>query len=145
MNPEIYFLFDTNALVSALLFAQSDPGRAFFAASDRGKLICSHKTLAELSDVLERKKFDRYLDRDDRRQFLTNLVDESVFSNVIEEIRACRDPKDDKFLELAVSGAAKCLVTGDEDLLALNPYRGIPIITPARFLEWISRQRADED
>jgi uncharacterized protein len=145
MDPEYYFVFDTNALVSALLLPQSVPGRAFFAASDRGKMLSSHETLAELRDVLERKKFDRYLDRDDRRQFLTKLVHEAIFIDVIEEIRACRDPKDDKFLELAVSGGATCLVTGDADLLALNPYRGIPIMTPAEFLEWISRQKADSD
>jgi len=48
---------------------------------------------------------------------------------ITERIAACRDPKDDKFLELAVNGHA------DSDLLALNPFLGIPIITPADFVQ----------
>jgi predicted nucleic acid-binding protein len=54
-------------------------------------------------------------------------------------VRACRDPKDDKFLELAVSGAACCVVTGDQDLLALHPFRSVSILTPAQFLEALSQ------
>jgi putative PIN family toxin of toxin-antitoxin system len=50
-------------------------------------------------------------------------------------IRACRDPEDDKFLELAVNGNAALIVTGDKDLLALDPFQGIAIITPAGFLK----------
>ena len=49
-------------------------------------------------------------------------------------MEVCRDPKDDQILELAVSGNADCIVTGDDDLLTLNPFRGIAIITPADFL-----------
>lgn len=55
--------------------------------------------------------------------------------NVTEQIDTCRDPKDNKLLELAVSGKAHCLVTGDSDLLALNPFRGIPILRAAEFLQ----------
>ena len=49
-------------------------------------------------------------------------------------IRACRDPKDDKFLEAAVHGNADALITGDADLLALHAFHEIPILTPDRFL-----------
>ena len=145
MNPDQYFVFDTNALVSATLFAQSVPALAFFAASDRGKILLSLQTLAELSDVLQRKKFDRYLDRADREIFLAKLVHEAAFVDVNEEIHACRDPKDDKFLELAVCGSAACVVSGDEDLLTLHPFRGIAIMTPAQFLDWVSQLIASED
>ncbi len=51
------------------------------------------------------------------------------------EIVECRDPKDDKFLELAYSAKAKCIVSGDQDLLVLHPFRGIPIKTAAEFLK----------
>ena len=54
---------------------------------------------------------------------------------ITERIAACRDPKDDKFLELAVNGHADVLITGDADLLALNPFRRVPIITPADFVQ----------
>jgi putative PIN family toxin of toxin-antitoxin system len=53
---------------------------------------------------------------------------------ITHTIRECRDPKDDKFLELAVNGRANVLVTGDKDLLALHPFRGIPILAPAQYL-----------
>jgi predicted nucleic acid-binding protein len=84
--------------------------------------------------VLGREKFDRYLTREERDQCLIKLLHEATLVEIGEEVRACRDPKDDKFLELAVSGRASCLVTGDQDLLILHPFRGIPIMTPAQFL-----------
>lgn len=46
----------------------------------------------------------------------------------------CRDAKDDKFLELAISGGATYLISGDKDLRALNLFRGIAIVTAAEFL-----------
>ena len=59
---------------------------------------------------------------------------------ITERIAACRDPTDDKFLELAANGRADLIVSGDTDLLALNPFRGIPIVTPAIFAEGKRRQ-----
>jgi predicted nucleic acid-binding protein len=52
----------------------------------------------------------------------------------VQHVRASRDPKDDKFLEAAVNGRASVLVTGDRDLLDLNPFRGVAIVTPADYL-----------
>jgi hypothetical protein len=54
--------------------------------------------------------------------------------NVTEKLTECRDPKDNKFLELAVSGKATCIVSGDSDLLVLNPFRGVAIMTPPEFV-----------
>ncbi len=54
---------------------------------------------------------------------------------ISERVAACRDPTDDKFLELAVNGYADLIVSGDADLLALNPFRGIAIITPAAYAQ----------
>ena len=59
----------------------------------------------------------------------------SVFVEVIRHVKACRDPKDDKFLELAANGEADYLITGDKDLLELAPFEGIPVITPKEFLD----------
>ncbi len=56
---------------------------------------------------------------------------------ISERIAECRDPTDDKFLELAVNGRADMIVTGDLDLLVLNPFRGIPIIEPAAFVQGV--------
>ena len=50
-------------------------------------------------------------------------------------VHACRDPRDDKFLEVAVNGMADLIVTGDDDLLVLDPFRPTRILTPKQFLE----------
>ena len=120
---------------------QSVPGQALYAALDRGEILLSQATAAELSEVLGRRKFDRYLTREEREQFLATLLRDATVVEITEEVRACRDPKDDKFLELAVNGHASCLVTGDADLLALHPFRGIPILTPAQFLDGLSGEK----
>ena len=57
--------------------------------------------------------------------------------NITEKIDICREPKDNKFLELAISGNATHIITGDKDLLEFHPFRGIPILTPKQFLEFI--------
>jgi predicted nucleic acid-binding protein len=62
---------------------------------------------------------------------------------IIHVVRTCRDPKNDKFLELAANGSAGAIVTGDNDLLALHPFRGIPVLTPTAFLA--SRPAASGD
>src|SRR5207249_6122114 len=116
--------------VSALLFEQSAPGEAFYGALKRGDILISADTFAELADVLRREKFDRYLTREEREQFLLMLLREATLIEVTERVEACRDPKDDEFLALLVCGAASCLITGDQDLLALNPFRGVPILSP---------------
>jgi len=128
-------IFDTNVLVSALLLPDSKPRQALNRALREGKVLVSFTTLAELNEVLSRKRFRRYVDEEDVRSFLAALTREADWVDVGIQIQACRDPKDDKFLELAVSGQGTHIVTGDTDLLALNPFRGIEILPPHRFLE----------
>jgi uncharacterized protein len=69
-----------------------------------------------------------------RRDFLAALVQEAEQVEITELITACRDAKDNKFLELAVSGGASHIVSGDGDLLALHPFRGIAVVTTQAFL-----------
>ena len=125
---------DTNALISRLLLPRSVPGKAVRKASDTGQLLVSDATLAELADVLARPKFAPYVSVEDRQQFIRLLGRVAEIVPITHTIRACRDPKDDKFLELAVNGGASVIITGDSDLLALNPFRKIAITTPARYL-----------
>ena len=63
---------------------------------------------------------------------------EAEVVEITESVTACRDVKDNKFLELAVCGNATALLTGDQDLLVLNPFREIPIITAAEYLQSLS-------
>jgi putative PIN family toxin of toxin-antitoxin system len=73
------------------------------------------------------------------RKDLAKLLARAELVTITERIAACRDPHDDKFLELAVNGHADLIVSGDGDLLALNPFRQIPIITPAIFVQGVAR------
>ena len=139
MKSDRRYAFDTNALVSAALFRGSTPGEAFQHALDTGVVLLSRATFEEIDGVIAREKFDEYLPPEERGAFTEALVEQSRFANPTEEIQACRDPDDDKFLELAVSEAAGGIVSGDSDLLELDPFRGIPIMEPVEFLEW-SRQ-----
>ena len=126
---------DTNCLVSRLLLPSSVPGDAVRRAADSGLLLASEATMNELADVLARPKFDRYISLADRQQFLRLLGRVAEFVPTVYPVRECRDPKDDKFLELALNGRAHLIITGDADLLALHPWREIAIVTPARYLK----------
>ncbi len=127
-------VFDTNALISRLLLPRSVPGHAVSKAVNAGQLLVSEATLGELADVLARSKFAPYVTIQDRQQFIRLLGRVAEMVPITHTIRACRDPKDDMFLELAVNGEAQFIVTADKDLLVLNPFREIPIITPAQLL-----------
>ncbi len=127
-------VFDTNVIVSAALLAGSVPRQAFDKALEEGKVLISVQGLLELAEVLSREKFDKYLLEEERMRFLVGLLKEAELVEVTEEVADCRDAKDNKFLELAISGKADCIVSGDDDLLVLNPFRGIPILKPKDFL-----------
>ena len=129
------FVFDTNVTVSALLFNDSVPGQAFTRALDHGSILVSGSLVRELSRVLGRERFDRYVSREERAVFLESLIREANLIEITESVNVCRDPEDDHILELAVNGNATYIVTGDADLLVLNPFRGVKILTPAEFLQ----------
>ena len=135
MPTDQHFVFDTSAIVSAVLLKGSVVRQAFDQAVAQGKLLVSQATIDEVNEVLRRKGFDKYVLEEERIEFVTALVRDAVLVEITEEIRECRDPKDDKFLELAVCGRAACIVSGDNDLLSLHPFRRIPIVTPREFLD----------
>jgi uncharacterized protein len=135
MTSSLRSVFDTNTIVSALLLPDSKPREALDRAQDRGKILISMPTLLELSEVIARKKFDKYLSEEKRKEFLAALVTQAELLEVTEKVTDCRDPKDNKFLELAVCGRADCIVSGDGDLLVLHPFRGISILQPGEFLK----------
>jgi putative PIN family toxin of toxin-antitoxin system len=103
-------------------------------------VLISVPVLLELAEVLSRRKLNKYLLEEERMRFLVALLRESELVEITEAVTDCRDAKDNKFLELAVSGKADFIVSGDQDLLVLNPFRGIPILTPRAFLSSSSQQ-----
>ncbi len=133
-NEQVRGVFDNNVLVSAALLT-GVPRKAFDKLLDNGVVLVSVPVLLELAEVLSREKFDKYVTHDERMRFMVGFLKVAAMIETGEAITACRDPKDDKLLELAVSGKADFLVTGDKDLLVLNPFRGVEIITPREFLD----------
>lgn len=129
------FVFDTNVVVSALLMKKSVARDALDKARTVGDILLSLEVIEELRDVLSRPAFDRYIDEENRLKFLSLLVKEAELVEITEKIKECRDPKDDKFLELAVNGNASLIVSGDKDLQVLHPFRNIPILSPREFLD----------
>ena len=127
-------VLDTNVIISGLLSSTSTPARAVERAITHGQLLASTATLRELVSTLLSSKFDRYLPRGRRDALFLRLAPLVEIVEVVQQVRACRDPDDDKFLEAAVNGRADVVVTGDADLLALHPFRQIPILQPAAYV-----------
>jgi putative PIN family toxin of toxin-antitoxin system len=132
-------ILDTSTLVSAALRIGSVPYQALLEALGSWDLCASVETLAELEQVLGREKFDRYLDRASRREFVA-LICRNIHLFAVQnaDLMAvdppCRDPRDNQFLALALAAEADIVVSSDEDLLVLHPWRGIPVVTPVEFL-----------
>ncbi len=128
------FVIDTNILVSAFLFKHSNIRKTFDHIIETGKIAASIETFNELREVLLRPKFDKYVSSESKLSIIKEFEGLSVLFKISESIQTCRDPKDNKFLELAISANASCIITGDKDLLVLHPFRGIPILNAVDFL-----------
>jgi putative PIN family toxin of toxin-antitoxin system len=132
-------VFDTSTLVSAALRVGSVPHQALQQALSTCTLCASEETLGELETVLGRDKFDAYLDRESRRAFAA-LIRRNAQIFVVEESDLalaqppCRDPRDMQFLAVAQVAEADALVSSDDDLLVLHPWREIDILTPLQFV-----------
>ena len=135
MNERRRIVVDTNTLISRLLLPRSIPAQAVRRAVDEGRLLVSEATMGEFANVITRAKFDPYVSLEERQQFLRQLGRTAELVPILHQVQACRDPKDDKFLEVAVNGEADMIVTGDHDLLDLGNVQGIPIITPAAYMQ----------
>ena len=127
-------ILDTNILISAFVFKSETANIVVRHAAKKHTLLFSESTFKELKSTLLKPKFAEHIELPTIRNFLFNLVRIGEFVDPKIKIAECRDPKDNKFLELAVAGNADCIVTGDKDLLVLNMFRGIKIISPSDFI-----------
>jgi putative PIN family toxin of toxin-antitoxin system len=131
-------VLDTNTLVSRMLLPHGVAARAVDKAFAEGIPLVSEASLAELSQVLFRPKFDRYVSLEDRRQFLGLLGGIVRVISIQHRVQVCRDPKDDMLLDVALNGEARFLITGDQDLLVLDEHfrqrHGLQILSPVDFL-----------
>jgi putative PIN family toxin of toxin-antitoxin system len=135
MIPKPNLVLDTNIIVSAILSKTGKARQALDKAQDISQVLMSTSVLAEIETVLLRPKFDKYISQLERRFFLTNFLKTVEFIAETEVVTVCRDPQDDKILNLALSGQAEYIISGDQDLLVLNPFRDIRIITIDTFLK----------
>ena len=139
-------IIDTSTLLGALLRPNSVPRQAMLKVMDTHDLCMSKHTLDELRMVVKRPKFDPYLSLPDRLLFVETLTASARFWEVDSDSErlaegVCRYPKDAKFLALALACQAAHLISSDADLLVLHPWQGIPILTPAQFLQSAGEQR----
>ncbi len=132
-------VLDTSTLVGAALKPGSVPHQALLHALARWDVSASAQTWLELERVMQRSRLDRYLERDTRLAFAAMLRQSLHFFAVTPADEAalqppCRDATDNKFLALVQVCQADVLVSSDDDLLVLNPWRGVPVLRPAEFL-----------
>jgi len=130
-------VIDTGVLISGLIRPGGTTGNVLKALRDGlFTILYSNETILETVEVLGRDKFRlKYHVQPDDITALVNLIrlrGEAVYVN--QKVAECRDPKDDKFLEAVLAGKADCLVSGDQDLLSMDPFRDIPILSPSEFL-----------
>ncbi len=128
---------DTNVIISAALNAAGTPRTLIdtVLSAKNCVLLFSDETFYELDSRFQQQKFDKYVSREFRNLFQAQLESVGEWVAIAGAKLGCRDPRDDKFLETALMGEADCLITGDEDLLVMSPFHGIPILAPAGFLK----------
>ena len=135
---------DTNILVRATIRPQGTVGPVLLRLRQgEYTLLYAWPLLEELIDVLNRPHIrDKYrLTNQDIGTIVGLILLRGEGVTPAERITACRDPKDDKFLEVAVAGAADVIVSGDQDLLALHPFADIPIVPPHVFLRMLDQEQ----
>ncbi len=128
-------VLDANVVIGAFLLKNSITSIAFEKAFDEHTLLTSLSVLKEINENLPNKKFDKYVDLKTRIEFVMRFEREAKLIIVTHMVSICRDSKDNQYLELLLSGHGDCLMTRDKDLLVLNPFENIPIITPKEFLD----------
>jgi putative PIN family toxin of toxin-antitoxin system len=122
-------------IISSLLFEGSNHDLAIRYALQNGNILFSLELIEEIDEVLSRAKFRKYITDEEREEFLDSFIDRGILIEVVDVVKECRDAKDDKILELSLSGKADLIISGDKDLLVLNPFRSIQIQSVEQFLK----------
>jgi len=130
----LLIVFDASSVVGAALRADSIPRRALLIARDQHVIALSGPVFGEIEEVIGRRKFAGVLTEDRQAEILGLLTAAAIWVENVRLVQDCRDAKDNKYLELAEAAGADVIVSSDEDLLVLNPWRGIRILRPKEFL-----------
>ncbi|MFY9259485.1 MAG: putative toxin-antitoxin system toxin component, PIN family [Gallionella sp.] len=135
MNSDKTVILDTRTLIGAILKPHTLPAEVYYHASKHHRLIASKETIQEMMEVVGRDKFDRFRDRDERIKALSFYLSLVEIGNANVVVNDCRDPKDNKFLSLAISLSADMIISSDDDLLVLHPYKQTRILTVRQYAE----------
>ena len=127
-------VFDASAVVSAALRADGIPERALLRAEAIDLFALSTLVEEEIVEVLNRPRFAQAVSAARRTAILDVLRRRAAWFTPSEPVTDCRDSKDNKYLELALAAGAGTIVSGDNDLLTLHPWRGVRILRSADYL-----------
>ena len=127
-NNGMRVVIDTNIWISFLI-GKSLAGLTDAIIANRVQVLFSDDLFSELLEVLQRPKFKKYFSSTAIEQLLALLYEKIAWVNIVDEFTDCRDKKDNFLLNLSVSGHASYLITGDADLLVLNPFHGVEIVS----------------
>lgn len=121
-------VFDTSALIAACLYPDREPAQIVRRTVLAHDVVASVDTLSELVTVLARDKFNAWRSLEQRLMWLKLFREAVVLVETVTALAACRDPKDNKFLALALAAQAHVIVSSDVHLLEMHPFQGIPIL-----------------
>jgi len=110
------------------------PAAALRRAVTQDRIAISAPLIEELVAVLHRPRLARFIDPLLRADLIFRILTHGVMFAPTLRVTDCRDAKDNLYLELAQESAAGCIVSSDEDLLCLSPWRGIPVLRPAAYM-----------
>jgi putative PIN family toxin of toxin-antitoxin system len=136
MSDRPSIVIDTNVWVSFFLWPNPMLESVLARAITEFQIIGARETLTEVATALAKPKFAAKMSIKERQLSFDMVLKNTVMIDIVETVTECRDPRDNKFLELAISGKAKLIITGDNDLLALHPWQGISILTPWQFIAY---------
>lgn len=129
-------MLDCNVVLSASLTPNSTSSKVVRILEELHVMLASEETVEEFLQTILQTKFDKYFRPVDTCvEIVAGYSNKAEWITPTDRITVCRDPKDNKYLELALSGQADCIITGDRDLLSLNPFKNISIISPSEFLD----------
>jgi uncharacterized protein len=126
-------VFDTSSLLAVCIYPDREPAHIFRRALLHFELVATPQTLAELAQVLGRPKFDTWRPHQVRMAWLQHYVANVVEYQPKNQVKDCRDPKDNKFLDAALAASANVIVSSDNDLLVLHPYGDIDVLNLQEF------------
>ena len=129
-------VIDTNIWISYLLGSLLQ-GLDNKILSKEIKIVVSNEMLKELAAVLARPKFKEIISYKQIKKLFSLIDGYAVIVSPKQKVDVCRDKKDNFLLEVALEAKAEYLVTGDNDLLVLNNFRGIKIVKPKDFEEMV--------